>query len=426
MIQNDVITSPWREAQNIAEHIALPEIPAKDCFIEIRPGEDIRPVLQSAMDQCSANGGGRVIVPRGVYRCDGPLLLRSFTELHFEDGAVIKFSPHPEHYLPQVFTRWEGVEIFNLSPAIYGKNLTDTAVTGNGTLVGGCEIFSSWVSLQKEAVERCRSFSVRGIPVEKRYFSEQDHLRPSMFQTVSCKRVLIEGITLMNTAFWMFHPLYCKDVTFRNVTCDSMYVNNDGIDVDSCENVLIENSFFRNGDDAVAIKSGRDHDGWRVGCPTKNVVIRNCHIFEALHGVAIGSELSGGADGIYIHDISMGTIYRQAIQFKSNRDRGGSIRNVKLRNISVECVQDNLIYFCSSYPGARGGNAPTEIRDFELENIKCNDAFNVFHFQGTPEFPLHNVNIRNVTVDSCETVYACRDFMGNTVLSEINLPVEQD
>ncbi len=414
--------SPWSQAQNIADQIKLPDIPGREFSIVIRNGEDIRPALQDSLDRCSSSGGGRVTVPGGVYRCNGPLQLRSKTELHFEDGAVIKFSPHPAHYLPQVFTRWEGVEIFNFSPFVYGKDLTDVAVTGNGILVGGSEIFTFWRGRETEAQERSRSFSVNGIPLEQRYFSEKDLLRPSMFQIVSSERVLIEGITLMDAPFWMFHPLYCRDIIFRNVKCDSLYINNDGIDIDSCENVLVEDSLFRNGDDAVVVKSGRDHDGWRVGRPTKNVVIRNCHISEALHGVAIGSELSGGAENIYIHDIQMGTVFRQAIQFKSNRDRGGFVRNVNVSNISVERAEDNLIFFCSSYPGARGGNAPTEFRDFLLENIKCRYAENVFYLQGTPEFPLKNVKIRRCTVESCGTVYPCREFDGDTVLEEIDLP----
>ena len=187
---------PWSQAQNIADQIKLPDIPGREFSVVVRNGEDIRPALQKVLDQCSESGGGRVTVPGGVYRCNGPLQLRSKTELHFEDGAVIKFSPHPAHYLPQVFTRWEGVEIFNFSPFVYGKDLTDVAVTGNGILVGGSEIFTFWRGRETEAQERSRSFSVNGVSLEQRYFSEKDLLRPSMFQIVSSERVLIEGITL--------------------------------------------------------------------------------------------------------------------------------------------------------------------------------------------------------------------------------------
>ena len=416
------VQSAWKEAKDIIDKIRLPEIPEKEYHVKIPSGEDIRPELQAMLDICSNSGGGRVIVPQGVYRCNGPLNLRSSTELHFEDGAVIKFSPHPEHYLPQVFTRWEGVEIYNFSPMIYGKNLTDVAVTGKATLIGGNEIFASWLPLQNEAQERSRCFAEQGVPVEQRVFSEKDHLRASMFQLVSCERILIDGITLTNAPFWMFHPLYCRDVTFRNVACDSMFLNNDGIDIDSCENVLVEDSVFRNGDDAIVVKSGRDHDGWRVNHPTRNVVIRNCHIYEAMHGVAIGSELSGGAENIWICNIRMDKIYRQAIQFKSNRDRGGVIHNVKVHDISVAHVDGNLIYFFSDYPGFRNGNSPSIFRDFHLEKIRCGYAANVFHLQGTPEFPLKNIVINDVSVENCDVVYASQEYAGNTVLSGIVIP----
>ena len=414
--------SAWKEAKDIIDKIRLPQISGKEYQVKIPSGEDIRPELQAMLDICSNSGGGRVIVPQGVYRCNGPLNLRSSTELHFEDGAVIKFSPHPEHYLPQVFTRWEGVEIYNFSPMIYGKNLTDVAVTGKATLIGGNEIFASWLPLQNEAQERSRCFAEQGVPVEQRVFSEKDHLRASMFQLVSCERILIDGITMTNAPFWMFHPLYCRDVTFRNVACDSMFLNNDGIDIDSCENVLVEDSVFRNGDDAIVVKSGRDHDGWRVNHPTRNVVIRNCHIYEAMHGVAIGSELSGGAENIWICNIRMDKIYRQAIQFKSNRDRGGVIHNVKVHDISVEHVDGNLIYFFSDYPGFRNGNSPSIFRDFHLEKIRCCYAANVFHLQGTPEFPLTNIVIIDVSVENCDVVYASQEYAGNTVLSGIIIP----
>lgn len=413
-MKNNTNCSPWQEALEIVENIQLPKIPNKQFRLDVVSGREIRSILQNILDECSAAGGGKVVIPCGVYRCNGPITLHSFTELHLEEGTVIKFSPHPEHYLPQVFTRWEGVEIYNYSPMIYGKDLNDVAITGKGTFIGGSEVFTQWRPLQKAAQERSRTMAELGIEVNNRIFEEKDHLRPSMIQFVSCERILFEGIALMDASFWMFHPLYCKDVVFRNVSCDSMNINNDGIDVDSCENVLIENSVFRNGDDAIVIKSGRDQDAWRVGRPTKNVVIRNCHVPEALHGIAIGSELSGGAEGIYIHNISMEKIFYQAIQFKSNRDRGGVIKNVKVQDIFVNEVHGNLIYFCSSYPGARGGNAPTEFRDFALEKISCNNAENIFYLQGTPEFPLNNVLIKDVTVKQYKTVCSCQEYAGNT------------
>ena len=153
-MKNTAVCSPWQEAQDIVENIQTPVIPERQFCLKAVSGSEIRAALQNLLDECSESGGGKVVVPRGVYRCDGPLKLKSFTELHFEDGAVIKFSPHPEHYLPQVFTRWEGVEIYNYSPMIYGRDLTDVALTGNGTLVCGGEFFTLWRPLQKAAQKR--------------------------------------------------------------------------------------------------------------------------------------------------------------------------------------------------------------------------------------------------------------------------------
>ena len=407
--------------QELISNIRTPEIPQREFTIRCSSGEDIYFAIQDALDQCRFAGGGRIVIPPGSFRCSKPLHLNDCTELHLSLGAYLKFTFDPQAYLPQVFTRWEGVELYALSPMIYANGATDIAITGSGIISGGWEEFAQWRRQQLPAQQKSRSFAEKQIPVEKRIMDENDFLRPSFVQFVNCRRILLDGPTFTNTAFWMIHPLYCSDLTIRNIHLDSMMVNNDGIDVESCENVLIENSTFRNGDDAVVIKAGRDQDGLRVGRPTRKVVIRRCTFFEALHGFAIGSELSGSAEDIFVEDIVMKKIFHHAISFKSMIGRGGVIRNIHLKHISVEYAGNHLINLTNDYSQDIHGSALTLFDNISIENLQCNFAENAFAFQGNPSCPVGKVLLKNITVDHANKLCSRCEFANDIKLENIQV-----
>ena len=122
------------------------------------------------------------------------------------------------------------------------------------------------------------------VPVAQRIFGEGHHLRPNFVQPYRCNNVLIEGIRITNSPMWVLTPTLCNNVIVRNVTVDTTGApNTDGCDPDSCTDVLIDHCVFNTGDDCIAIKAGRDHDGRRVNVPCENILIRNCR-FEAGHG----------------------------------------------------------------------------------------------------------------------------------------------
>ncbi len=392
--------------QDIVRSIRLPQIPEYEITLQAISGEEIREKLMQAIEECAVHGGGKVVVPPGSFRCDGPIRLRSHIELHFSEGCFLKFSPEPSLYLPPVPTRWEGVELLNYSPMIYGNGLTDVVISGKGVLAGGSEIRQGWRALQKPAQERTRSLEENHIPPEQRIFGDGDYLRPAMLQLLHSERILFEDFTLTDNAFWMVHPVYCKDITIRRLKLDCMLMNNDGIDLDSCENALVEDSIFRNGDDAIVIKSGRDQDGLRVGKPTRRVVVRNCVFAEVLHGIAIGSELSGGAEDIYAHDITMKHVAYEAISFKSTRGRGGVIQNILLENIRVGFAGNHLICIDNDYSKVQHGDALTLFKDITIQNVTCDKTQNAFRLQGKPELPLENIRIENVTIASAEQLYS--------------------
>ena len=390
------------EAQAIVDNIQLPRIPEREFRPQCTPFGDIRGAVNAAIKECSASGGGRVIIPAGRYRCEGPINMESCVELHFEDGAFIKFSRKPEHYLPVVLSRWEGIDLYNYSPMIYGNELHDVAITGNGIICGGREWWMNVAAQQKDSQQKARRLEGEKVPVSERIFGDKEFLRPALIQLRSSERLLFEGFTCVDAPMWMLHPLYSSHITIRNINMDSMYVCNDGVDLDSCDNAVVENSHFRNGDDAVVLKAGRDADGLRVNRPCRRIVVRNCVFHECLHGFAIGSELSGGAEDIYVHDIHMEYIMMQAISFKSAPGRGGVIHKIHVADIQIDRTDDHAISIVSEYPGTRFGDDKTCYKDFELFNIHCNYAKNGLYLEGSKEFPLENINLDNVVIDEAE------------------------
>jgi len=378
---------------------------------------DSRAAIVTAIEICAEKGGGVVLIPEGTFFCKGSISLRSNVTLHLSSGATLLFSPDPEDYLPAVLTRWEGIDIYNYSPMIYTEGRENVAITGQGTINGNAEkIWSPFRKLQTEAQNRARQMNDDQVPVTERKFGTGDYLRPSFIQFINCKRILIEGVTLTSSPLWILHPVYCSDLIIRNVNINSLVINNDGIDFDSCENGLVEGCTFRTGDDAVVFKSGRDRDGWKVNRPTKNIVVRNCTAPQVLHGIAFGSEMSGGIENIFVENFSLGNVEGEAIQFKSNKDRGAFIRDVFIRNVDVNSVRGHLLYFTNSYHSYRGGKSPSEFSNIYLENINCKQTNFLIQLQGLEEMPLHDISIENVKVGEAKSIFDKKEFYNHVKL----------
>ena len=263
---------------------------------------DCLPAFQKAFKRAVRQGGARIVVPAGVYYIKGPLHLVSNVCLEIQEGATLKFAPEPEYYLPAVKTSWEGTFLQNYSPFIYGYQLHDVSIIGKGTIDGNAmTTFATWRSLQKPAQQRSRDMNHAGTPVSERNFGEGDYLRPHLIQLYGCERITIEDVFITNSPFWCIHLLQSENAILRGIRFDAKLVNNDGIDPEMSRNVLIEDVHFNNGDDNVAIKSGRDHDGLGAACPSENIIIRNCH-FKGLHAVVLGSEMSAGIQNVYVEN----------------------------------------------------------------------------------------------------------------------------
>lgn len=401
-------TLEWADVPAILARIHAPEFPAQDFDVTAYGAKgdgrtDSLPAVRAAIAACNAAGGGHVVVPAGTYLLNGPIHLRSNVDLHLAEGSTLLFSGRPEHFLPMVLTRWEGVVIYNYSPMIYARDAENIAVTGHGVIDGNAhQVFRRWAmdvsKLQDKAQELSRQMGAAGIPVTERQFGEGSFLRPSMIQPYECRNVLIEGVTVKDSPFWVIHPTFCTNVTVRGVTVDSLLINNDGCDPDSCTDVLIEDCRFHTGDDGIALKAGRDADAWRDGRMTENVVIRNCVFQSKINALCIGSEMSAGVRHVFMEDCRVEE-GESCIYFKSNADRGGSIENVRVRRVQIGQSRAGVIRFETNYHSYRGGHAPTAYRDFVIEDVTCADAVNYALFaEGTHESPIENVLLRNVTV----------------------------
>lgn len=394
----------WAVASQIVQVIQRPRIPSVQLNVVDAgaKGDGVAndlPVVQGAIDKLSAQGGGKVIVPKGTYFCKGPVVLKSCIELHLEEGATLLFSPEPADYLPVVRSRWEGTELMNYSPLVYAYGLHDIAITGKGTIDGNADsTFHEWTKKQKPDQLRLRGYGAEGVPLEERVFGEGTFLRPSLVEIDYCERVLLEDYTATNSPFWIHHLNCSNHVQVRGLNVDSMKANNDGVDVESCKYVVVEENKFHTGDDSVVIKSGRDYDGRQVGKPSKYVVVRK-NDMGGEDGIALGSEMSGGIAYVFFEDNDLRDGV-SAVRFKANLDRGATCEHVRVRNMRIANFQ-NFIWFQLNYPGELGGNFPTLYNDLVFEDITVESiADKLFEAHAPKGYPLENVVLKNITVKS--------------------------
>ena len=369
--------------------------------------------IQDTVNQCASSGGGTVVIPCGQW-ATGPIHLDDHIHLHFEDGAQLIFSDNPDDYLPTVFTRWEGMECYNYSPLIYANNCSHIAVTGHGSLYGSGQNWWSWKMLQQEAANELCYAESNHIPVSRRiYGTKKAALRPSFLQFINCTDILIDGPTFINGPQWTIHPVYCEDVIIRNVRVSTAGHNTDGLNPDSCKNVLIENCDFSTGDDCIAINSGMNEDGWRVNRPCENIIIRNCRMTGGHGAVVIGSAMSGGVRNIYAHDCHAEHTM-QGIRLKSMRGRGGFVENVtfenfEINNVSNEAIQVNMFYeFSTVVPPS---DTPSVFRNITIRNVSGEGADTAILLKGLPEEKLKEILLENISIKAKQALI-CTDVDG--------------
>ncbi len=355
------------------------------------------PIFKKAIDSLYTQGGGKIIIPAGEYFMDGPIHFKSGIELHLEEGARIFFCDTPESFLPVVKTSWEGTLLSNYSPFIYAYQCKNIAITGKGIIDGNASgLWMDWKKIQTKDQLLSREMNHNNIPVNERIFGEGHYLRPQLIQFFNCENILVEDVKIEDSPFWCIHLLKCNSATIRGVRYNAFNKNNDGIDPEYSKNILIENVHFNNGDDNVAIKAGRDHEGRNMNRPSENIIIRNC-FFNGLHAIVIGSEMSSGVQNVYVNNCTFSGEVKRGIYLKSNPDRGGYIRNIFIDSIQFGTVED-LIYITSFYHNEGVGYA-TEFSNICFNNITCEEATQTgIVLQGFPEKKLKGVKLSNINI----------------------------
>jgi polygalacturonase len=407
----------WAEADAILARIVAPTFPGRDIDVTRHGAVGDGALLctnafRDAIAACHAAGGGRVVVPPGRF-LTGPIHLRSGVNLHVSEGATLLFSRDPAHYLPVVFTRWEGVELMNYSPLIYAFGQEKVAVTGRGTLDGQADQTHWWPwkgrgsagdgRNQNAARTRLMDLASRGVPVPERIFGEGGYLRPNFIQPYRCTNVLIEGVTIVNSPMWEIHPVLCTNVTVRNVVVNSHGPNNDGCDPESCRDVLIEGCTFDTGDDCIALKSGRNDDGRRVNVPVENVVIRDCVMRDGHGGVVIGSEISGGARYVFAERCRMDSPQLdRALRIKTNSVRGGVVEHVYMRDVTVGQVAEAVVTVNFFYEEGDTGKFPPVVRDVEVRRVTSRKSQYGLLLRGYPHAPIRDVRVVDCVFDGVE------------------------
>lgn len=302
--------------------------------------------IAKAIDKATAAGGGIVVIPDGKW-LTGSIHLKSNVNLHLDDDAELVFSKDPNDYLPAVQTTWEGMECFNYSPLIYAFACKNVAITGKGKLYAQLDIWQQWYGrppAHLAALKRLYTMAATDVPVQERQMvGNEAHLRPQFIQFNRCENVLIEGVSIRNSPFWVIHPFLSKNVVIRDVDIYARGHNNDGVDPEMSQNILIENCVFNQGDDAIAVKAGRNRDAWRLNTPSKNIVIRNCLIKNGHQLLAIGSELSGGIENVLIEHCEVTAAPFHLCFIKTNERRGGYVKNIYMRNITARDVRYGIL-----------------------------------------------------------------------------------
>ncbi|MEO9475762.1 MAG: glycoside hydrolase family 28 protein [Cyclobacteriaceae bacterium] len=428
------MNDPWNQLDSLIAQIKTTNFPDKDFMVTdfgAAAGDDRSDyeAIQKAIEECSAAGGGRVVVPAGVYHVKS-IYLKSNVNLHLMEGAELRFSTVPEDYLPVVYTRWEGVEMMGLKPLVYAFEEENIALTGKGTLNGqaGNDNWWPWCGAgyygykegdpsQRDDDNRAALFQAGAddVPVSERIFGVDSYLRPQFFQPYKCERVLVQGVTFTNSPMWIMHPTLCNHVIIDGVSVISHGPNSDGCDPESSKNVWIKNCLFDTGDDCIAIKSGRNHDGRRVGVASENIIIQNCVMKDGHGGVVIGSEASGGVNKVFAENCQMDSPeLDRALRIKTSTERGGVIEKVYMRNVQVGQVKEAVLKFNMFY-GDQGGFMPT-IRDVRVENVtvKNGGKYGILA-KGYAESPISNIYVDGLAIETVEESYSLENVDGLVV-----------
>lgn len=406
--------------------------------------------IQNAIDKVSEQGGGTVIIPDGVY-LTGPIVLKSNVRLFTEHNALIIFSSDFSLY-PIREASFEGLDTRRCQSPISAFSAENIAICGSGTFNGSGD---AWRPVKKQkltgaqwkkklaeggvvsedgkmwypdsasiyAHSLCEDQNVPvGLTTDEQWNSIRSFLRPVMLNFVGCKNILLDGVCFENSPAWNLHPFMCENMVLSNLTVRNPWYsqNGDGVDIESCKNVVVTKCSFDVGDDAICMKSGKNDDGRRRGIPAENILVDRCTVYHGHGGFVVGSEMSGGVKNIAVNNcLFIGTDV--GLRFKSTRGRGGIVENIYIDNICMNAIPNEALLFDLFYGGKGSGEETDEeiaarmgaavpavdettpqFRNITIQNVICNGAKRAIYFNGLPEMPIQNVTLSNIRMTATE------------------------
>src|SRR5271154_592477 len=347
--------------------------------------------IQLTIDRCAVLGGGEVLIPAGNY-LTGALQLRSHTLLRLAADSVLTGTGNMDDY-PVTQVRWEGRWIAGHTALVYAFDATDTGIVGPGKIVG--------------------NDALGGRPRP-----ETPLRHPALIEPINCSNLRFEDFSTSYHLMWSLHPTLCRTVTIKNLTIRSTGGNGDGIDIDSCQHVVIDRCDIATGDDCISLKSGRGAEaasqiGMNPAITTEDVTITNCTFADSIFAcIGIGSETSGGIRNVRISDCKFTLAKTFAIYIKSRPGRGAFIEDITATNLEVSGTAGGFLRFNILNSGLMGedpvpGDAgiPT-IKNFRFSNIHVTDVPTLVDGTGIhPHKPLEGFTLENVTGTCAKGIY---------------------
>lgn len=430
----------------------LPSIPKRTVDIADFGGDPSGARLSTdafaaAIDHLATRGGGTLHIPAGIWHT-GPIVLRDNIRLDLDRGALILFSNDKSLY-PLVETSFEGYDrTRRCQSPISARGARNIAITGLGVIDGNGEY---WRPLKREKVNEgtWRRITSRGgcykrptywfpseqalrgdavadmnvprtLKTDEEWASVKDFLRPVMVSLIDCENILLQGVVFQNSPAWNIHPLLCRNLTVDGVTVrnPSYAQNGDGLDIESCRDVLVTASRFDVGDDGICLKSGKDEDGRLRGVPTENVLVDGCTVFRGHGGFVVGSEMSGGVRNVVVSRCNFVST-DVGLRFKSRRGRGGVVENICVYDTAMSDIATEPLLFDLFY----GGKSAVEVlesgseeraeaavppidettpafRNIDIRRLNCLGARRAMFFNGIPEMPISGIRIEDTRIAS--------------------------
>lgn len=361
--------------------------------------------IAKAIAAASKAGGGTVYFPAGKY-LTGPIHLKSNISIFIDAGAELHFSDNFDNYLPMVPSRYEGVDVTSFSPLFYAYGAENISITGRGIIDGHGKKWWDFVEGYKKDQPRSKwqyvfdSLNKNILLPDDAAQMKRGFLRPPFIQTMYCKNVLIEGISIRNSPFWTVNPEFSENVTVHAVTINNPHSpNTDGINPESCKYVHISNCHISVGDDCITIKSGKDIPGRTKQAPAEDYTITNCTMLSGHGGVVIGSEMSGDVRRIAISNcIFDGT--DKGIRIKTTRGRGGVVEDIRVSNIVMNNIKDIAFVMDMQYSKTKEeplSERTPRFRNIHISNVTGN-AKQAAYINGLEEMPVSDISFHDINL----------------------------